>query len=154
MSKYLETLAADPGYGDYASVVLAWRSSQRSLSVIVAASKSQPTVGRALARGSLGDRASLEDLLQIIERHKTQPLSYKIMDDEARGYLASLRTVGVVPAEQAFELLCHRNFDFNSAYTSREKNQAFKSAKAWLKQYATRLALDRRRGYFTVSPEK
>jgi hypothetical protein len=154
VSKYLETLVADPGYGDYASVVLAWRSSKPSLPAMIAVSKSQLTVGRALARGSLGDRAALVDLLRIMEKHKAQPLSYKIMDDDARGYLTPLRTVGVIPAEQAFELLCHRNFDFNSAYTPKEKKKAFKAAQSWLKQNATRLALDPRRGYYTVSSDK
>ena len=154
VSKYLERLVADPGYGDYACVVLAWRGSRQSLPAIVTAANLEPTVGRALARGSLGDRGALVDLLRIMDRHQAQPLSFNIMDDEARNLLPVLRTVGVVPAEQAFELLCHHNFEFNSAFTPREKKKAFKDAKAWLKSNAEQLRLDRRRGYYTTPSEK
>lgn len=150
VNKYLETLVTDPGYGDYASVLLAWRSSRNSLPILQMASRSQPTVGRILAIGTLGDRTSLEKLLQVMERHQTQPLSYKIMDDQTRNYLPALRTVGIFPAEQAFELLCHRNFDFTSAYTMKEKKAAFKEAKSWLRANASKMTFDRRRGYFAI----
>ena len=121
VNKFLETLTTDAGYGDYASVLLAWRSSAPSLEAIATAYQAKPTVGRALARGSLGDKTSLTDLLSIMERHQSEPLSYKIMDDDARNMLTTLRTVGVVPAEQAFELLCHHNFDFQSILTSKRR---------------------------------
>lgn len=145
---YLEKLVNDVGYGDYASVLLAWRNSRASLPILQVASRSWPTGGRLVARGSLGDRTALVDLMTLIERHQTQPLSYKIMDDETRNQLSVLRTVGVIPAEQAFELLCHRNFDFSSAYTSKDKKKAFKEAKAWWKENAESLTFDKRRGYF------
>jgi hypothetical protein len=154
VNKYLETLTNDPGYGDYASVVLAWRSSTGSLDVLKTAFTAHPTVGRALARGSLGDKTALVDLLRIIDRHQDQPLSYKIMDDETRDILKTLRMVGIVPAEQAFELLCHNNFEFEDALTSKEKKKAAKKAKVWLKENAAGLSLDPRRGYFTTTPAK
>src|SRR5262249_31459533 len=121
VNKFLETLVADPGIGDYASVVLAWRASGDSLDAIRAAYTATPTVGRALARGSLGDRTALEDLLKMLAPHQEQPMSYKIMDDDARNFLNNLRPVGVVSAEQAYELLCHTSFDFESATTAKEK---------------------------------
>jgi len=154
VNTFLESLVADPGFGDYASVVLAWRSNQSSLEAIQKASVTQPTVGRALARGSLGDETALDELLQMMERHSTQPLSFKIMDDDVRAMLPTLRTVGVVPAEQAFNLLCHQNFDFDGALTSKEKKKAFQKAATWLKHNAARLSLDHRRGYFLVPPEQ
>ncbi len=154
VNTFLETLTSDSGYGDYASVILAWRSSRASLPVIQTAYQAKPTVGRALARGSLGDKTALDDLLSIIERHQSQPLSYKIMDDDARNMLNTLRTVGVVPAEQAFKLLCHQNFEFESAMTSKEKKKEFKKAKNWLKDNINRLTFDRRRGYFSVPSVK
>jgi hypothetical protein len=151
VSKYLETLANDPGFGDYASIVLAWRYSVNSLPIITSAWKTLPTPGRALARGSLGDKTALADLLEIIERHQSQPLTYKIMDDDARSILTNLRTVGIVSAEQALKLLCHQNFDFESANTAKEKKKVYKTAKTWLTKNAARLQLDRRRGYYTVA---
>ena len=150
VSKFLESLVTDPGEGDYASVVLAWRSSAGSLEAIRAASQASPTVGRILARGSLGDTTALNDLLKIIERNQAEPLTYKIMDDDVRGLLTTLRTVGVIPAEQAFELLAHNKFDFDAATTPKEKKKAFKKAREWLKANASRLVLDRRRGFYTV----
>jgi len=48
VSKFLETLVPDAGLGDYASVVLGWRSSSDSLEAIRAASQASPTVGRLL----------------------------------------------------------------------------------------------------------
>jgi hypothetical protein len=151
VNKYLEYLVADPGYGDYASVVLAWRSSASSLSAIQAAYLSQPTVGRALARGSLGDKTALVDLLRILEKHQMQPMGFKVMEDDTRTLMTPLRTVGVVSAEQAFALLCHQDFGFESANTSKEKKRTFKEAKSWLEKNVAHLAIDRRRGYFTVS---
>ncbi len=154
VNKFLESLTVDPGYGDYASVLLAWRSSAASLETIKSSFTTKPTVGRALARGSLGDKTALVDLLRIMDQHQEEPLSYKIMDDDAREMLPTLRNVGVIPAEQAFELLFHHNFEFDAAMTAKEKKKAYKSAKTWLKSNATKLSLDRRRGYYTVSTEK
>src|SRR5262249_3831152 len=133
VNAFLETLITDPGLGDYASVVLAWRSSAGSLPAIQTAFQTTPTVGRALARGSLGDKLALIDLLTLMERHKAEPLSYKIMDDDARLMLTTLRTVGVVSAEQAFQLLCHNNFELETAGTAKDKKKAFNKAKSWLK---------------------
>ena len=70
VNKGLESLVSDAAYGDYASVVLAWRSSARSTSIKAAPYQTRPTVGRALARGSLGDKTALVDLLRIIEKHQ------------------------------------------------------------------------------------
>ena len=155
VNAYLETLVADPGMGDYASVVLGWRSSSASVEAIRSASQAAPTVGRLLARGSLGDKTVLEELLRIIERHQSEPLTYRIMDDDARAMLTTLRTVGVIPAEQAFELLSHINFDFETAATAKEKKKAYKKAKTWLKDNEASLILDRRRGFYTLpSPSK
>jgi hypothetical protein len=152
VNDYLASLVADPGLGDYASVVLAWRSNSASLEAIRSASQAAPTVGRILARGSLGDQSALEDLLRIIERHQTEPLTDKIMNDDTRTILTTLRTVGVISAERAFELLAHNNFDFEAVTTGKEKKKAYKRANAWLKDNASRLILDRHRGFYTLSP--
>ena len=141
---------SDPGYGDYASVVLAWRSSRASLPIIQAVYAQQPTVGRALARGSLGDTTALQDLLKIIGRHRDQPLSFNVMDDNVRLYAQTLHTVAVIPAEQAFELLTHHGFGFDSATTRSQKRKAVKTAERWLKDNESRLVFDRRREYFTL----
>jgi len=154
VNKYFDYLLNDPGYGDYAAVVLAWRSSATSLLLIQASFHAQPTVGRALARGSLGDKTALVDLLRILDKHQDQPMSYKLMEDDSRALLTPLRTIGVVSAEQAFMLLCHQNFDFDSAATPKGKKRAYKDAKTWLTKSATKLTLDRRRGYYTVSSSK
>lgn len=148
---YLESLVADPGYGDYASVLLAWRTNTKALEAIRAAYPTQPTVGRALARGALGDLSALEDMLTILESHKSQPLSFELMDDMTREYISTLRSLGVIPAEKAFELLSHKNFDFDGAVTTREKKAAFKSAKSWFAKNGKKLTLDRRRGYYLAS---
>ncbi len=150
VTKFLETLVAAPGYGDYASIVLAWRSSTTSLPLIQDAYKTKGTVGRALARGSLGDKVAMVDLLRIIDRHQSSPLSYKIMDEDAHSLLTTLRTVGVIPAEQAIELLSHHHFDFDSAYTPKDKKKAFDKIKEWMKENIAQLSLDARRGYYTV----
>ncbi len=147
---YLERLASEPGYGDYASIVLAWRSSQASLPALHAAYQSHPTVSRVLARGSLGDPSALEDLLAELEKHEAQPLSFAIMDDNMRGYSQTLHTLGIVPAEQAFELLTHHVFDFDGAVTKREKKKAVELAKRWLKEHQAELVFDKRRGYFSA----
>jgi hypothetical protein len=122
------------------------------LEAIRSASQAAPTVGRILARGSLGDQSALEDLLRIIERHQTEPLTDKIMNDDTRTILTTLRTVGVISAERAFELLAHNNFDFEAVTTGKEKKKAYKRANAWLKDNASRLILDRHRGFYTLSP--
>jgi len=153
VNDYLVSLATDPGMGDYASVVLAWRSDKGALEAIRSASLITPTVGRILARGSIGDESALEELLRIIEKHQSDPLTYKIMNDDSRTMLATLRTVGVVSAEQAFELLAHTSFEFESATTPKEKKKDFKKAKSWLKDNAGHLKLDRHRGFYNASPE-
>jgi hypothetical protein len=151
VTKFLEGLVSNPGFGDLASVRLAWRGSKESLEVIQEAYKERPTVGRALARGTLGDKTALADLLRVIERHQSNPFSLKIMDDDGRNLLQSLRTVGVVSAEQAFELLSHTSFQFEGAMTSREKKKAFKKAMRWLKENSPRLELDPRRGFYAAA---
>src|SRR5207245_2752991 len=62
---YLISLTTDPGFGDYASVVLAWRGHPDADKPIRQAYAQWPTVGRALAIGALGDKESLQDLLKI-----------------------------------------------------------------------------------------
>ncbi|HVO32699.1 MAG TPA: hypothetical protein VMU17_02215 [Elusimicrobiota bacterium] len=150
VSAFLEKLVQAPGIGDYASVVLAWRGNRASLPALQAAYQQQPTVARALARGSLGDKAALRDLLAMIESHPA-PLAFRIMDDDLRSSVQILHTVGAIPAEQAFELLAHRTFDFNDAPTKGAKKSALQKARKWLDKNDDRLSLDRRRGYFTVS---
>jgi len=150
VNKFLEKLVNDPGYGDYASVVLAWRSSRASLPVIQSAFEQQPTVGRALALGSLGDKNALQDLLKIIGRHRAQPLSFNIMDDNVRFYVQTLHTVVVIPAEQAFELLTHHVFGFDAAVNRSQKKKAVQAAERWLKDHEDQLTFDKRREYFTL----
>lgn len=147
VNAYLERLVGDPGYGDYVSVVLAWRAGKEALPAIQAAYRRYPTVGRALARGSLGDKEALEDLLNRIEK-RGSPLSFYLMDDALRAYAQTLRTVGVIPAEQAFELLTHHVFDFENAGTRSEKKKVVKKAKRWLAKNGKALSFDRRRGYY------
>src|SRR6185312_3497247 len=147
VNKLLEALCADPGYGDYTSVVLAWRQSLASLPVLQAAYERMPTVGRALARGALGDKTALKDLLRLIEKNP-EPLSTALMDDETRSYAEFLHTVGSLPAEQAFELLSHHAFGLASASTRSEKKKALKKAEAWLHENESSLSLDKRRGYY------
>jgi hypothetical protein len=149
VNRYLERLMNNPGYGDYAAVVLAWRSNRTSLPAIQAAYRKQPSVDRALARGSLGDRTALGDLLRLIEQHRSEPLSFNIMDDEVRTEAQALHTVAVLPAEEAFELLAHHSFDFSAAATKSQKKKAFQTAEHWLHEHETELSFDRRRGYFT-----
>lgn len=150
VNAYFEELAAHPGWGDYASVVLAWRSSRPSLPAIQGAGKSHPTVGRALARGSLGDLTALDDLLDTLEKHQKRPMAYAIMDDINRQSVTLLRQLGMVPAELAFELLAHKRFDFDNAATAKEKRKAFKAAKKWLAENREALKLDKRRGFYTA----
>ncbi len=147
VNSYLEQLTHDPGYGDYVSVVLAWRANASSLTAIKSAFAATPSVGRALARGSLGDKTALRDLLVKISAHPS-PLTFTIMDDDARTTLDILRTVGVVPAEQAFELLAHQAFDFDGAATRSDKKKATQKAKRWLDEHYDTLMIERRRGYF------
>ena len=153
VNTYLVSLTTDPGMGDYASVILAWRSDKGALEAIRSASLATPTVGRILARGSIGDESALEELLRIIEKHQSDLLTYKIMNDDSRAMLSTLRTVGVVSAEQAFELLAHTNFEFESTTTPKEKKKAFQKAKSWLKDNAAHLKLDGHRGFYGVSSE-
>jgi hypothetical protein len=146
---FLEKLVADPGYGDYASVILAWRSSADSLPAIQQAYEQLPTVGRALARGSLGDKTALRDLLNSIEKNPAPP-ALPIMDDTVRAYVQTLHTVGVVSAERAFELLCHSTFELNTALTKSDEKKAVRKAKRWLDENEASLVFDRRRNYFVI----
>ncbi len=148
VNAYLESLAQRPGYDDYACVLLAWRGSRASLPVLQRAYQQRPTVGKALARGTLGDRTALVSLLNGLDKHQKHPLTYGIMDDSVRDLTNSLRQVGVVPAELAFELLAHRRFNFDNAATPSEKRKTFKEAKSWLTNNARDLKYDRRRGYY------
>jgi hypothetical protein len=152
VTAYLESLVVDPGFGDYASVVLAWRGDTASLHVIQDAYKQWPSVGRALARGTLGDQTALKDLLAVIKTHKA-PLSYGIMDDTARTAAAKLPMYGLLPAEQAFELLAHQRFGLSSANSPREKKKAYKKAERWLIENENKLILDKKHGYY-VTPQK
>lgn len=150
VNRFLEALSKHAGYGDYASVVLAWRSNAASLPVLQESYSHYPTVSRALARGTLGDKNALKDLLQMIE-DQPHPLSFSIMDDDARASMGTLRTLGIIPAEQAFELLVHQVFDFDGASTRSEKKKAIQKARKWLHKNFDDLTLDRRRGYYVVS---
>jgi hypothetical protein len=118
-----------------------------SLPAIQSAYEASPTVSRALARGVLGDRTALQDLMGMVERH-LNPSSYPIMDDTLRASVLTLHTVGLVSAEQALELLTHHAFDLDSAATRKEKKRTVKSARRWLRENLPDLLLDRRRGYF------
>ena len=152
VNQFLISLLADPSYGDYAAIVLAWRQNVDALGDLRASYASYQTVGRALARGSLGDTEALVNLLQMVDHAGPRPLSYGIMDDDLRSRVTSLKSVGVLPAEEAFELLCHRNFGFGSAETGKEKMKRLQKAKKWLQENARNLIFDSRRGYFTVAP--
>ncbi len=150
ISAFLEKLVRNPGYGDYASVVLAWRGNRASLAALQLSYQELPTVGRMLARGSLGDKTALRDLLAYIEGHPS-PLSLGIMDDDLKTAAQSLHSFGVIPAEQAFELLAHRAFGFNDAATRSAKKKSLEKGRKWLDQNYNLLSLDRRRGYYVVA---
>lgn len=147
VNDFLRRLSQNPGYGDYTSVVLAWRANATALPDLQAMYKAYPSVSRALARGSLGDKSALVDLLHWIEK-SPRPFTFSIMDDDARASMDVLRTVGVIPAEQAFELLAHQVFDFDGASTKSEKKRALQKARRWLEDNYDHLLFDRRRGYF------
>ncbi len=147
VSEYLKSLLVDPGFGDYAAVILIWRGDSSALAPLQEAYKKHPSVGRALARGSLGDKTALEDLLKMIESHPT-PLAFGIMDEQIRGYAAKLPGYGIVPAEQAFELLTHQRFGLSDARVAADKKRAYKKARRWLSENFTTLALDKKRGYY------
>jgi hypothetical protein len=153
VTAFLENLVSDPGYGDYASAALASRENAASLAVISKAYAQQHTVGKALARGSMGDSAALSDLLAMIER-KPQPLTFELMDDAIRSYIIPLHQAGVVPAERAFELLCHQTFQFDTARSAREKKTALRQARRWLDDHAKNLVFDSKRGFFRSSDEQ
>jgi hypothetical protein len=152
VNAFLERLLADRAYGDYAAIVLAWRQNVDALDALRTSYSTEQTVGRALARGSLGDTDALVALLQMIDHSGPRALSYGIMEDDVRSHLSGLRSVGILPAEEAFELLCHKNFGFAAAATGKEKRKKFDKATAWLKKNARNLIFDSRRGYFTVAP--
>lgn len=150
VDQFLEKLVADPAYGDYASVLLAWRRNHGALPAIGQAYTQLGTVGRALARGSLGDKTALSDLLKTIEEHR-EPLSYGLMDDALHSYMEFLHTVAVIPAEQAFELLSHQTFGFRAANTRNEKKKAFRKAEKWLRANLADLTFDSIHGYFSLA---
>jgi hypothetical protein len=152
VNKFLESLLADPAYGDYAALVLAWRQNVDSLGELRSSYAQYQTVGRALGCGSLGDTDSLVKLLQMIDHSGLRALSYGIMEDDLRARVTTLKSVGILPAEEAFELLCHRNFGFAAAETGKEKRKRMDKATEWLKKNASNLIFDSRRGYFTVAP--
>jgi hypothetical protein len=72
------------------------------------------------------------------------------MDELLRHYSQTLHTVGVLPAERAFELLTHRAFDFETATTAREKRRSLRKAERWLADNLDALVLDKRRGFYTT----
>lgn len=147
---YLKSILSDPGFGDYAAVVLVWRGDMTALPALQEAYKKNPTVGRALGRGSMGDKTALEDLLKMIDAQPA-PLSFGIMDEQIRGFAAKMPAYGIVPAEQAFELLTHQRFGLSDARTAGDKRRAYKKARQWLIQNGAQLSLDKKRGYYTVS---
>lgn len=150
VNKFLEALLKDEAYGDYAALVLAWRQSRDSLPALVKSNADFPTVARSLARGSLGDKQALLDLLAIIDRSGSRPLSYGYMEDDLRSLLPSIKGVGVLPAEEALELLCHKGFGFAAAETGKEKRKRFEKARDWLQKNIDKMAFDPRRGYFAL----
>jgi hypothetical protein len=150
VTRFLEKLSPDPAYGDYASVLLAWRKDQSGLAVIQKAYNDNASIGRALARGSLGDKTALTDLLKAVEEHR-QPLSYGLMTDPLQPMEVFLRTVGIVPAEQAFELLAHQVFGLKTANTRAEKKKAFRKAEKWLHANFNSLQFDAAHGYFVLN---
>jgi hypothetical protein len=139
--------------GDYAAVVLAWRGDASALTPLQAAYTTTPSVGRALARGTLGDKTALQDLLTMCEAHKS-PLSVPMMDETMRGYAAKLPALGIVSAEQAFELLAHQRFGFTAAMSASEKKKAVKKACSWLTQTLPSLTLDKKSGYYVLPAAK
>ncbi|OGR92679.1 MAG: hypothetical protein A2992_10255 [Elusimicrobia bacterium RIFCSPLOWO2_01_FULL_59_12] len=153
VGEFLRTLVDGSGFGDYASVVLAWRGDSGALTLIQRAYRRTPTVGRALARGSMGDKTALQDLLQFIDTHRA-PLTYGLMDDTLRGYAARLPAYGVISAEQAFELLTHQRFGLAAAASPGEKRKAYKKAHRWLTQSGAALTLDKKHGYYVLPPPK
>jgi len=149
VNQALQKLLADAGYGDYASLALAWRASNSSLPAIEQSNARFRTPGRVLARGSMGDKRALRDLVDMIEAHP-QPSTIPLMSDEERKYVPRLHAAGVLPAEQALELLCHRSFGFDGAATARDKAKATRKAKQWLDKNLRYLVLDRRRAYYFI----
>lgn len=152
VSAYLESLIKDPGLGDYASMVLAWRGSKASLGAIQNADAQSPSAGRAMARGVLGDKAALSDLLAMID-HNPQPFSFAIMDQTVHGFVDILHSAGMLPAEQAFEALTHQSFGFTEANTRSEKKKALRAARRWLAKNGEVLVYDAH-GYFVLPSEK
>ncbi len=150
---YLRSLARDPGMRDYLSVVLAWRGDQASRALIQKTAAEIPSVSRYLALGTLGDKSSLENLLKMIAAKKA-PLSYGLMDDELRRYAARLPALGIISAEQAFELLAHQHFGLTAAVSAKEKMKAYKDAEMWLTENYQTLTLDKKHGYYVSPPAK
>ncbi len=150
---FLRELVSDQDFGDYAGIALAWRGDAASLGSVQKAYAQNPTPSLALARGSMGDKKALDDLLQMIQEQRN-PLSLNIMDRNARAYADFLRTIGVVPAEQAFQLLTHRNFGFETACTRGEKERAAKLAERWLHKKEKYLVFNKNGSYFSLSSGK
>jgi hypothetical protein len=146
---YLRSLAKDPGFGNYVAVVLAWRGDAASIKLIDDAYAQEPSVGRALALGSMGDKNAVQDLLKMIETRK-QPLSFGLMDETLQSHAARLPALGIIPAEQAFELLTHQNFGLSAAVTAGEKRKSYGKALRWLADNFAALKLDRKRGYYVL----
>jgi hypothetical protein len=146
---YLRSLVRDPGFGDYVSIVLAWRGDTSAIKVIEETYAQEPSVGKALALGTLGDKNAVQDLLKMIEAKK-MPLSFGIMDDTMQGFAARLPPLGVIPAEQAFELLTHQRFGLTTAVTAREKRKSYNKALRWLADHFMTLTIDKKRGYYVT----
>lgn len=145
---FLTDLLKDPGLGDYAAKVLAWRGSQAALEPLKQGYRQAPSPGKALARGLLGDKDALRDLLDLMEKHP-QPLSYGIMDANARNYADLLPGHGILSAEQAFERLVNKSFGLLEAKRKKEKRAAVSKAKRWLKKRYDKLVFDQTRGVFS-----
>jgi hypothetical protein len=147
VGEYLRSLVSDHGFGDYVSIILAWRGDLAAQKLIQEAYSKEPSVGRALALAQMGDKNALQDLLKMIEAKK-MPLSFGIMDDVMKGYAARLPALGQVPAEQAFEMLTNQDFGLATAPTAREKRKNYNKALRWLADHSMTLKLDKKRGYY------
>ncbi len=153
VTAFFEKLLSDPGLGDYASVILAWRGSKASLKVIQDAYAQYPSPGRALGRGSLGDATVFGDLLKLIEQSPL-PLSQGIMDQNLHATVDGLRATGQLSAEQVFEFLTRQDFGLVSAATKSERKKAVKAARRWYEQNASNLIYDATRGTFNIPVSK
>ena len=149
VTAFLEKLVFDPGLGDYASAVLAWRGSKSSLKAIQDAYAQIPSAGRALGRGSLGDATVFPDLLKVIDA-TPQPSSIPMMDQNVHGALDALRVTGQLSSEQVLEFLARQNFGLMSAVTRSEKKKATKAAHRWYERNVGGLIFDSVHGTFAT----